>query len=68
MDRTKRVFDYQTMAERYKVKPDVLKQLVDEARREFAQDEMMVELHVKRLRIIWDGRSQPENYPQPVFG
>lgn len=48
MGRSKRVFDYQAMAERYNIKPHVLKQLVDEARREFAQDEMMVELHVIR--------------------
>lgn len=48
MSKTKRVFDYQAMAERYKVKPEVLEQLVKEAKKEFAKDEMMVELHVIR--------------------
>lgn len=48
MSKTKRVFDYQAMAERYKVKSEVLEQLVKEAKREFAKDEMMVELHVIR--------------------
>lgn len=44
----KRVFDYQTMAQKYNVKSDILAEFVNEARKEFDQDEMMIELHVIR--------------------
>lgn len=48
MSNLRKVFDYQALAEKHNIEPHILKQIIDEARREFAQDEMMVELHVVR--------------------
>lgn len=47
------VFDYEALSQKYSIKPNVLKKIVDEARSEFGEDEMMAELHIVRaLRHI----------------
>lgn len=44
----KRIFEYEEIAREYNIKPEVLAKLVDDARKDFPNDEMMVELHVTR--------------------
>ena len=45
---TENAFDYKALAERYNIGPEILAELVDDARKDFPGDEMMVELHVIR--------------------
>jgi len=53
MDNTPRIFEYEALSNKYNIEPDILKKIIDEARQEFGEDEMMVELHVIRaLRYI----------------
>lgn len=48
-----KIFEYEALSKKFNIEPETLKKIVDEARREFEQDEMMVELHVVRaLRCI----------------
>ena len=48
MDYTKRIFDYEALAREYNIKPEVLARLVEDASKDFPNDEMMTELHVIR--------------------
>jgi hypothetical protein len=48
MDNSLRIFAYETLSPKYKIEPDMLKKIIAEARKEFGEDEMMVELHVVR--------------------
>jgi hypothetical protein len=42
------MFDYQKFAQKYKIDEEVLHNIEEETRREFAPDEMMIELHILR--------------------
>ena len=48
MEGFKRIFDIENLATEWNVDSRILKKLVKEAREEFPNDEMMVELHVVR--------------------
>ncbi|MEW6229238.1 MAG: hypothetical protein AB1700_14295 [Bacillota bacterium] len=58
MDYVGRVFDYEALARQYDVQPETLAQLVEDARKEFPNDEMMIELHVIRA-LRWLKRQDP---------
>jgi len=58
MDYVSRVFDYEALARQYDVQPETLAQLVEDARKEFPNDEMMIELHVIRA-LRWLKRQDP---------
>lgn len=48
MAKNERVFDYEHLAKKYNVKSDILNKLVEEAKKEFPNDQMMIELHIVR--------------------
>ncbi len=48
MEANERIFDIESLADKWKINPSLLDKLVREAREEFPNDEMMVELHVLR--------------------
>ncbi len=54
-----KIFDYESLSQKYSISPEILDEVVNEARSEFDEDEMMVELHVIRsLRHIASKRKQ----------
>ena len=48
MNYTKRIFDYKALAREYNIEPEALMRLVEDASKDFPNDEMMIELHVIR--------------------
>ena len=46
MEADERIFDIDSLADKWKIHPSLLDKFVREAREEFPNDEMMVELHV----------------------
>ncbi len=48
MEADERIFDIDSLADKWKRHPSLLDKFVREAREEFPNDEMMVELHVLR--------------------
>lgn len=48
MAENERIFDYEQLAKKCNVKSDILNKLVEEASREFPNDQMMIELHIIR--------------------
>lgn len=48
MEADERIFDIDSIADKWKINPSLLDKFVREAREEFPNDEMMVELHVLR--------------------
>jgi hypothetical protein len=48
MEADERIFDIDSLADKWKINPSLLDKFVREAREEFPNDEMMVELHVLR--------------------
>lgn len=48
MEPINRMFDYEALSKKYNIAKDTLDRLVKEAKNEFPNDEMMVELHVTR--------------------
>ena len=42
------MFDYNKLIEQYEINPDIAEQIVTEIKEEFADDEMMMELHIIR--------------------
>lgn len=48
MEANERIFDIESLADKWEIHPSLLDKLVREAREEFPHDEMMVELHVLR--------------------
>ncbi len=48
METNEKIFDIESLADKWKVDPSLLDKFIKEAREEFPNDEMMVELHVLR--------------------
>ncbi len=48
MEADERIFDIESLADKWKIHPSLLDKFMKEAREEFPNDEMMVELHVLR--------------------
>jgi hypothetical protein len=48
MEADGRIFDIESLADKWKIHPSLLDKFMKEAREEFPNDEMMVELHVLR--------------------
>lgn len=48
IEANERVFDIESVADKWKTNPSLLDKFIREAREEFPNDEMMVELHVLR--------------------
>ena len=43
-----KIFDYNTFSQKYKIDSDVLDNIINDAQKEFEDDQMMIELHVIR--------------------
>lgn len=48
MEHVGKMFDYESLAREYNIDPEELAHLVEEARKDFPNDDMMAELHVIR--------------------
>ena len=55
------IFDYETLAAKHNIHTEILEKLVTEAKKEFGNDEMMIELHVVRAirSLKRKGTTQP---------
>ena len=48
VEANEKIFDIESLADKWQIHPSLLDKFIKEAREEFPNDEMMVELHVLR--------------------